>query len=80
MSKSSLFQQDGIILQVFFCCHLFFNYTSVLADIIVLCGKLVGGWGGLMWMKVEEDSVVRGGEMGRSQVRTLSSQNNSLLL
>lgn len=28
-------------------CFLIMGQLSVLADIIVLCGKLVGGWGGI---------------------------------
>lgn len=52
-------------------CFLIMGQLSVLADMLVPCGKLVWGQGGQLGLDVDEGkkTVWSGGEMG-SQVRT----------
>lgn len=54
---------------------------NVLTDMLVLCGKLLIRMGtALAGGEGRKERVWSGGEVGRSRVRTMSSQNNSLLL
>lgn len=56
--------------------------TQRLGDILVLCGKLLSGWGweALAGGEGRKEEVWSGGRMGRNQVRTIGSQNKSPLL
>lgn len=54
-------------------CFLIMGQLSVLADMLVPCGKLVWGGVGGLGLDVDEGkkkTVWSGGEMGRNQVRT----------